>query len=1033
MKSTSNKSVTPNLRQKAEKLLKKKTLQTGSQLSKTEMLKLIHDLEVNQKELVMQNEELKLAKEQAEVAAEIYAELFENAPSGCYILNKDAKISKLNRSGVIILGKERSLLENSRFSSFVSDDTKQIFNQFLEKVFKSRTKETCEVTLMTDNKLPRYVNLTGCVTENGKQCHINLVDNTERKQIERALRESEERFRKLVETSPEAITLTDLDGNIVMCNHQTAALHGFESTEVMLGMNAFKLFPPEEWQRAGEDMQRTLAEGLIKGIEYTMLRSDGSYFSAELSAAVILNTKGSPQFFMAITNNITERKQTEESLQNERRLFRTVIDLIPDAIYVKNAEGQKILANPKEIQLSGMNSENEAIGKTDFSLYPDQDAKRSQQEDQFVLHSGNPIWDIECTLIDKFGKTHSLLGSKVPLHDIHGKIIGIVGVNHDITELKNAVNALHESEERYRTIIENMGEGVGFMDYEERFVFVNRAAEEIFGVESGELMGKNLDQFLNDEQYKLVKKETELRVQGNKSVYELEIQRPSGEKRTIIVTAVPQNDKEKGLVGTYGVFRDITERKRAEEILKDTLRFQQVLLDAIPSPIFYKDTECIYIGGNKAFERYLGLTQEQFIGKTVYDISPMDLAEKYNKADRELMNNLGVQTYENSVVYADGTRHEVIFNKAAFTNADGKVAGIIGVILDISERKRVEAELAIEKQRLSDIIKGTNVGTWEWNIQTGETIFNEQWAEFIGYTLEEISPVSINTWIKYAHPEDLKVSDELLEKHFKGELDYYECEARMKHKNGNWIWILDRGRVHKRDNEGKPLLMSGTHQNITDRKETEQRIQSSIIEAEERERMRLSQELHDGLSPLLSAIKMYVQWLGMPNAKLGHTEIIKDIEKFLDESTRTVHEISFKLSPHILQNFGLIEAVYAFTDKVKESSNICVELNIENFVRFNKNAETIAYRVLCECINNTIKHASASKIVIDMCCHNDVLLVEYSDNGNGFDVDEVMSQHKGMGLLNMKSRIKSINGLIDIISTLGKGTIIKFQMKIKNN
>jgi PAS domain S-box-containing protein len=146
---------------------------------------------------------------------------------------------------------------------------------------------------------------------------------------------------------------------------------------------------------------------------------------------------------------------------------------------------------------------------------------------------------------------------------------------------------------------------------------------------------------------------------------------------------------------------------------------------------------------------------------------------------------------------------------------------------NITESNLAEQALADEKLRLSLILEGTNAGTWEWNIQTGETIYNERWAEIIGYTLKEISPVSKDTWIRYSHPDDLKVSDELLKKHLLGESDYYECEIRMKHKNGNWIWVLDRGKVHKWDENGKPLLMSGTHQNITERRLAEEELHES--------------------------------------------------------------------------------------------------------------------------------------------------------------------------------------------------------------
>ncbi|MEA2059101.1 MAG: response regulator [Thermodesulfobacteriota bacterium] len=148
---------------------------------------------------------------------------------------------------------------------------------------------------------------------------------------------------------------------------------------------------------------------------------------------------------------------------------------------------------------------------------------------------------------------------------------------------------------------------------------------------------------------------------------------------------------------------------------------------------------------------------------------------------------------------------------------------------DIEERT---GELETQNDRFNNIIEGTNVGTWEWNVQTGEAIFNERWANIIGYTLKEISPVSIDTWMKFAHRDDLKKSDELLEKHFNGELDYYHFESRMKHKDGSWIWVLDRGKVITQDEDGKPLWVFGTQQDITVSKQAEQELLQAKDQAE---------------------------------------------------------------------------------------------------------------------------------------------------------------------------------------------------------
>jgi two-component system sensor histidine kinase/response regulator len=149
---------------------------------------------------------------------------------------------------------------------------------------------------------------------------------------------------------------------------------------------------------------------------------------------------------------------------------------------------------------------------------------------------------------------------------------------------------------------------------------------------------------------------------------------------------------------------------------------------------------------------------------------------------------------------------------------------------------RQQAELnEVQRHRLSNVLEGTHAGIWEWYIQTGEVTFDERWAEIIGYTLDELEPVNIQTWASLTHPDDLKKSQELLEKHFSGVLPFYECEARMKHKDGQWVWVLDKGRVSKWAEDGKPLVMSGTHQDISERilgQETLERVSNTLEEAQ---------------------------------------------------------------------------------------------------------------------------------------------------------------------------------------------------------
>ncbi len=144
----------------------------------------------------------------------------------------------------------------------------------------------------------------------------------------------------------------------------------------------------------------------------------------------------------------------------------------------------------------------------------------------------------------------------------------------------------------------------------------------------------------------------------------------------------------------------------------------------------------------------------------------------------------------------------------------------VGTLAQLVNAIRVREKIAVSEQRLRSIIDGTRIGTWEWNVQTGEAIFNERWAEMLGYTLDELAPISIQTWLSMAHPEDLVRSNELLTLNFNKTLDYYDCQCRMRHKAGHWIWVHDRGRVMSWTDDGKPLQMSGTHADISEQMAT---------------------------------------------------------------------------------------------------------------------------------------------------------------------------------------------------------------------
>jgi len=215
------------------------------------------------------------------------------------------------------------------------------------------------------------------------------------------------------------------------------------------------------------------------------------------------------------------------------------------------------------------------------------------------------------------------------------------------------------------------------------------------------------------------------------------------------------------------------------------------------------------------------------------------------------------------------------------------------------------------------------------------------------------------------------------------------------------------------------------------RKHNESKVLSAIIKTEENERQKFAKELHDGMGPLLSSIKMAISALSRSKTYENEKKIVENTAMLIDESLVSLKEISNKLSPHILNNFGLLKALKSFISKFStdESPLIILNSNIEN-KRYDYNVEVVLYRVVCELITNTIKHASANSISIDIFEENATLSLVYFDNGIGFDDKIIDNLSKGMGYSNIKSRVKSLNGTIEIESKPNSGLCVTISLKV---
>ena len=216
----------------------------------------------------------------------------------------------------------------------------------------------------------------------------------------------------------------------------------------------------------------------------------------------------------------------------------------------------------------------------------------------------------------------------------------------------------------------------------------------------------------------------------------------------------------------------------------------------------------------------------------------------------------------------------------------------------------------------------------------------------------------------------------------------------------------------------------------TDRARTEKRVLNAIINTEENEKRRFAKDLHDGLGPLLSTVKMSLSSLTARITDPSDKVILNNTNHLVNEAISTIKDVSNNLSPHILSNFGLTSAIGAFTTKINQTRTVEIDFksNMEN-LRLENDKEVVMYRAVCELINNSIQHSGASRIEIELNKHEKFVTLQFYDNGRGFDTSTLSKEDtKGMGLSNIETRVRTVEGVFILESTPGKGTSALIKM-----
>ena len=516
----------------------------------------------------------------------------------------------------------------------------------------------------------------------------------ERKQAENALRESEERYRKLVSASPDGITIVGMDGRITYASPQVLELHGGLREEEVLGKSPLEWIAPAFREKARQAMADTFKRIFTPDREYLLLKKDGTTFWGEIHADALMDAAGQPIGMIAATRDINDRKQAEEALRESTTRYRTLVENTPDVIALFDKDAHYLFVNSAIRQVSPLKPEY-FVGKTLRDVgFPKEQAEQRESLLRSVINSGKPIeTELEA-------KTTS--GSQVfewrayPEFDSTGNVQSVLVINRDITERKQVDKALRDSESRFRLLAENSTDIISQYDAEGNVLYISPACRTLLGYEPEELVGHHLFEFMHPDDIPTIGGfRSNISEQPIVSATVFRIRHKNGEYIWLETASHTVFDKETGAaLEVQASSRDFTERKQAEEALRESEeRFSRLSASTFEG-IGITDQDRI-VDANPQLAAMLGYGPGELIGK-----NSMDMVAPESR-DLVIANmQAGIDgPYEHLAVKKDGTIFPVEIRARSISYGGHQAR--VAIIRDITERKRAEEALALQIERLS--------------------------------------------------------------------------------------------------------------------------------------------------------------------------------------------------------------------------------------------------------------------------------------------------------------------------------------------